>query len=127
MNSKQEWLQARSELDAIEKERDALLEPTNDGYEAAREKLALVEDECGELIGRCEGCESPVFDGDKYFPCVDIVILCEACAPTYDMLLIERDFFVDSDEEPLSPERCREIFDAHIAAGGKPDDSMARV
>lgn len=54
--------------------------------------------------------------------------LCAGCAPSFCELLDPANgSFVDLDsEEPLTMDERRAIYDAHIAAGGKATDSMAR-
>jgi len=76
----------------------------------------------------CLACGKPLDDGAPTYPDVSGT-LGEYCAPTYDMLLEDGEAcaFVDIDsEEPLSVAERRAIYDEHIAAGGKPTDSMAR-
>lgn len=73
----------------------------------------------------CTCCGKPVLKGERYMREVESA-LCYNCAPTFQHLIDEPDGgFVDADENPLSPEQCRAWFDQHIAAGGKPTDSMA--
>jgi len=78
---------------------------------------------------RCLACANPIDDGAPTYPDVHGT-LCVECAPDYSMLLddMEAPSFVDLDSgEPLSAEQRRAIHDAHIAAGGKATDSMARA
>jgi hypothetical protein len=75
----------------------------------------------------CLACASPIDDDAPTYP-DESGTLCATCAPTYD-LLIDEDldcYFVDQDGAPLTSSVRRELYDAHIAAGGKPTDSMAR-
>ncbi|MCV3209627.1 hypothetical protein OHD62_17435 [Mesorhizobium sp. YC-39] len=77
----------------------------------------------------CLACAKSIPEGTPTYPDVSGT-LCAECAPTYAMLLEETEpcgFVNLDDESPLSADRRREIYDAHIAAGGKPSDSMARV
>lgn len=76
----------------------------------------------------CLACAKPIPDGAPTYPDVS-GILCSACAPTFAELLDETNgSFVDLDsEEPLSMAERRDIYDRHIAGGGKATDSMARV
>lgn len=71
---------------------------------------------------RCEACGTDFPETAPYLSGIDA--LCEECAPTYQSLLDEPDSFVDSDEEPLSPEAAREWVDSHLAAGGKITDKI---
>lgn len=73
----------------------------------------------------CEGCDQPLDVSDRYYPGIDCV-LCVDCAPTFMDLLSEPTSFVELDgEEPLSREKRLAMLDAHIIAGGHPDDTMA--
>ncbi|CDX49179.1 conserved hypothetical protein [Mesorhizobium plurifarium] len=77
----------------------------------------------------CLACGKPIAHGAPTYPDVSGT-LGKCCAPTYDMLLAEEEagYFVDMDSgEPLTAEARRAIYDAHIAGGGQPTDSMARV
>lgn len=77
----------------------------------------------------CLACGKPIAHGAPTYPDVSGT-LGECCAPTYDMLIdeAEADYFVDMDDgRPLPQWKRHEIYNAHIAAGGKPTDSMARV
>lgn len=73
----------------------------------------------------CEGCEGYLCAGDFY--CDDANgVLCVECAPTYQALIDDPGGFIKlENEEPRTPEDLRALFDTHIAAGGKPTDSLA--
>lgn len=75
----------------------------------------------------CLACAKPIDDNAPTYPDASGT-LCAACAPTYDLLIDETldCYFVDQDGEPLTASARRVLYDAHIAAGGKPTDSMAR-
>jgi len=93
-------------------------------YRFARQVSDEIEKRRGESIGPCEACGGPIFEDENWYRGPTIV--CEECAPTIGMLLTDNEGFVDLvDEEPLGPIKCRALYDAHIAAGGKPTDSMA--
>ena len=64
--TKEDWKRAKAEVEAIEKEREDLLAPTKERYDAACDKLEIIQDECGDLIGTCVGCTDPIFEGDEY-------------------------------------------------------------
>ncbi|WP_336801448.1 hypothetical protein [Kaistia sp. MMO-174] len=86
-----------------------------------------IVDELSRRAGQpqCLACAKQLHLGDRYFPDVSGV-LCAECAPTYESLIGEPEGHVYmDDEEPRTAEDCRAQFDAHIAAGGKPTDSMA--
>lgn len=40
-------------------------------------RVVAVDDK--ELIAKCEACGKPIFDGDEYVPCEDVVYLCGEC------------------------------------------------
>jgi len=76
-------------------------------------------------VSTCLACEKEIFAGVRYFPDVG-GFLCAECAPTYQSLIDEPESHVHlDDEESRTAEDCRAEFDAHIAAGGKPTDTMA--
>lgn len=75
--------------------------------------------------GSCLACAEPIADGEATYPDMSGT-LCAACSPTYAMLLGDDFAFADlGTGEPLPADERRAIYDAHLAAGGKPDDSMA--
>jgi hypothetical protein len=130
MVTKQDWIEAKAAIEAIEKERADLVAHTNERLSAAEERFDEIEEQLsdsGELIDQCEGCSQPIFEGEKHFRCNDGIYLCEECAPTYENLLNDRDFWVNEEGDQMSLERAQELYNAHIAAGGKPTDSMAEV
>lgn len=77
-------------------------------------------------IATCEACGHAIQEGEAYLPSA-ATPLCAACAPTYQSLIDEPEGFVDDDGDPLTPEAARALYDAHIAAGGQPTDSIAEV
>ena len=72
----------------------------------------------------CTCCGKSIRKGERYMREVESA-LCFNCAPTFQQLIDDPVGFVDGDDDPLTPEQCRAWFDRHIAAGGKPSDSMA--
>lgn len=74
----------------------------------------------------CRGCYRTLDVNDRYYPGIDCV-LCVGCAPTFEDLLNEPTSFVerDDDMEPLCREKRQATLDEHVAAGGRPTDSMA--
>ena len=75
-------------------------------------------------IGWCEGCSKALFDEDRYHNGYE-VLLCEACAPTYEDMLTEPASFRDLDtDEPMTAVKAASLVKAHIAAGGKLTDKM---
>lgn len=101
-----------------------------DHTRATRDVIAEIErlDRAAEdtAIGICEACRHPIQEGEAWLPSA-ATPLCAACAPSYQALIDEPESFVDDDGDPLTPEAARAYYDAHIAAGGQPSDSMARV
>jgi len=77
-------------------------------------------------IATCEACGHYIQDGEAYLPGPE-TSFCAECAPTWQAMIDEPEGFVTLDGEPMTREQCRAEFDEHIAAGGKPTDSMARV
>ena len=77
-------------------------------------------------IATCEACGHAIQEGEAWFPGPE-TSFCAKCAPTWQAMIDEPEGFVTLDGEPMTPEQCRAEFDEHIAAGGKPTDSMARV
>lgn len=123
--TKEDWKPARAAVEAIEKERAALLKPTNGRYMAARDRLDAIEAALPEIIGRCEGCEEPIFDGERYsYDSINAIHLCEECSPSYADMLADPTSFYNNDEEYLTPEQAKDICDAHVAKGGSLDDKM---
>jgi len=73
----------------------------------------------------CLACDGTIHPGDRYFPDASGEVMCAGCSPTYQELIDAPEGFVDGDEEPRTPDECRAEYDAHIAAGGEPSDTMA--
>jgi len=125
MSTREEWKVAKAAVDAIEKEREALLAPTKERYDAALEQLDLIEESLPEHLGRCEGCDEPIWEGDRYaYGNEDCIYLCENCAPSWGDMLVNPDQFVDAEGEYHTPETAKAAVDAHLAAGGSLDDKM---
>jgi hypothetical protein len=86
---------------------------------------------CEECLGTreqeaCLACAEPIAPDAPTYPDVNGGCLCAACAPTYAALLGGDEAFVDMDTlEPMSADQRRAVYDAHIAAGGSAEDSMA--
>lgn len=40
-------------------------------------KLSKIMEDIGEPVGQCESCGECIFEGDKYSPCNDEIMLCE--------------------------------------------------
>lgn len=119
------YVAAKAKLDEIESQRAELLKPTDAAYLAAAEAVELALEACGDLVATCESCSEPIFVGDRMLG--GETPLCDTCAPTYDRLLSEPEYFCDSEGVPLTGDAARALYDAHIAAGGRPEDSMAEV
>lgn len=125
MATKADWKAAKAEVEAIEAERAALLAPTQERYDAACDRLELIEEECPERVGVCEGCSEPIWRGDRYSSDPDSgVCLCEECAPSWGDMIDSPDYFRDDDGEPMTPEKAKALCDAHVAAGGSLTDKM---
>lgn len=117
------WRAANAEVEAIEIERLLLLAPTDERLWKAQNRLAKIEERTGELRCICEACGEPVFEGEPMTG--GDTPLCGACAPTYADMLEAPEYFENANGEPMSAAEARALYEAHIAAGGKPTDSMA--
>lgn len=82
-----------------------------------------MSDELDEPFSHCEGCGRAIRDGDPYHAGSD-VDLCADCAPTFADLLAQPGSFADSEGDPLTFAAASEIYDAHLAAGGSPEDKI---
>jgi len=119
---------AAEALRAIETERAELVAHTDDRHMAALARFEAIEEIAGEPVATCEACGKAVFAGEPVLFGAD-TDLCGDCAPKYADLVDDNEVsgFVDNEGEPLSPVRRREIYDEHLAAGGRPTDSMATI
>lgn len=124
---KKRWAEANERVELLDKQRYQLVEHTQQEWLEAQTAFQAVVDEC--LTGDatlCEACAAPIFPGDLYHAGVDP--LCLECAPTYQSMINEPEMFVELiDESPSDPDELRAAYDAHIAAGGGPDDKMVEV
>jgi len=121
------WAEANERVEQLDKQRYQLVEHTQQEWLEAQTEFQAVVDEClnGDAF-LCEACDAPIFPGDQYH--AGIEPRCFECAPTYQSMIDEPEGFVDLvDESPSTPENLRAAFDAHIAAGGSPDDKMVEV
>lgn len=84
---KREYMEISRALDDLHAERALLLSPTDDEYHSLYEKLDRVQDELevnDYIVGNCEICSKPLFDGDEGYAYLDYdPIVCAAHAPTY--------------------------------------------
>lgn len=125
MATKAEWKAAKAAVEEIEKERDSLLLTTKERYDAALERLEEIQENCGELRGRCEGCAEPIFEGDRHsYDRMSGVILCVDCSPDWHDLLREPENFYDAEDVYYTAETARAAADVHLAAGGSLDDKI---
>lgn len=125
MTTKAEWKAAKAEVEAIEKEREALLAPTKARYDAACDRLEIIEESCPDRIGHCEGCNEPIWEGDRYaYDSENAIYLCEECAPSWGDMLANPDHFYDDEGEYRTAETAKAAVDAHLAAGGSLEDKM---
>lgn len=76
-----------------------------------------------EIISHCESCSKAIHEGDSYHTGAD-VDLCAECGPDFADLLANPESFADSEGEPMTFDAAKEIYEAHIAAGGKPGDKI---
>lgn len=124
---KKRWAEANERVELLDKQRYQLVEHTQQEWLEAQTEFQAVVDECLEEDATlCEACAAPIFPGDEYH--AGVTPLCFECAPTYQSLVDEPEMFVELvDESPSEPEGLRATFEAHIAAGGNPDDKMVEV
>lgn len=121
---KEAWKKAKAELDVIEEERRKLVEPTEVRYRDARAKLDDIEEELGEPVAHCEGCSTPIFEGERYHAGSDVA-LCVECAPSYADLQASPASFLHFDTgEPTTQDEAAAQVNAHLAAGGSLTDKM---
>ncbi|UXS01128.1 hypothetical protein [Agrobacterium tumefaciens] len=121
------WAEANERVELLDKQRYQLLAHTEQEWLEAQTAFQKVVDECvnGDAF-LCTACDTPIFPGDQFH--AGATPLCYECAPTFQSMLNEPELFVDLiNEKPSSPEDLRAAFDAHIAAGGSPDDKMVEV
>lgn len=138
MATKDEWKQTKAALDALKNRREEAVAEirisferecqrrwanTQTRYQNLKMKLDEIEGEIGQPIYWCEGCEEPIWDGDKYHIGADVA-LCENCAPSYGDMLSSPGNFANFDDEPMTAEEAKAIVDAHLAAGGSLTDKM---
>ena len=67
----------QAEMQSIADERKALVAHTDERFKTAKEKLDTCLEVIGEPHGNCETCGVPIFEGDKYGPCDDGIMLCQ--------------------------------------------------
>lgn len=123
---KQKYKALMAECDAAwasaEPQRRAYYEALEPFYQMDAQVDALLADVGGDVHGRCEGCAEPVFDSESYANIRDGGILCLDCAPTHRDLKEHPDYFLNTDDVPMSQAEADAICGAHIAAGGRLDD-----
>lgn len=87
--------------------------------------LAGQKDDDGDKLD-CIACGRVFGFDEPYYPDAN-GWLCGNCAPTYAELLEDPVYFQDEQGKPMTIEARQALFDAHIAGGGSPTDSMASV
>lgn len=122
-----EWKAANALVIEIEAERAKLLAPTKERYDAACLRLEEIEEDLPELIGKCETCMEPIFEGDSYMSESEACIYeCKNCAPTWqDMLDGYENWQNTQTGDPLTKEEAIDWAGRHIEKGGLLTDSMA--
>jgi hypothetical protein len=77
---------------------------------------------------QCESCGKVIAKGDKYTVTLDGCYLCEEDAPSFqDCVDYWRDHPPEDRDEKISAHDCQDALDAHVAAGGSPDDKPLTV
>ena len=97
-------------------------EPQYTAVENAKDTIFDAFCDGDDIAGTCEGCSTVILVGDQGQHCSDGVDLCAECAATWGD--IKADWEAGRIEEGDEGQRARFMaaFEAHIAAGGKPDD-----
>lgn len=122
--NREQWKVAYADLAAIEAEREALLAPTNERFDAAQMRIEEIEHVTGHWRGNCVACAEPIFEGEPYHHGAE-EIQCQECAPTYQEMLASPQHFVSFDtDEHMTAEQAKEVADAHLADGGALTDKM---
>ena len=109
---------------AAEPERQALEAALAEHNRLEEEMEKLLDDNETEVIGTCEGCCNPIFDGDKHTG--GEFDLCEECAPSYRDFLTGPENFHDENDQPITPEQAQQVCAEYVDAGGSLDDKMVR-
>ena len=123
---KAKYLEMRSQSDeaykTAEPERLALQEAERPYHDIEDQIEAFLDEHDRVIIDTCENCSEPIFEGEK---CTGGEFnQCEECAPSWQDLLDSPENFQDPDGNLLTLEKVQPHFDAHISAGGKPEDKM---
>lgn len=107
---------------AAEPQRQALKEAKKP-YDALLDEIEKLLD--GAEVQTCSGCMGPIFDDDPRSRTSDDADLCVQCAPTYEDIRNNPEWFVNADGDPMSGDEANALCDAHIAAGGSLSDTTA--
>lgn len=115
-------LRSNEAYKAAEPQRQALQEAERLHHEIEEQITAFLEEHDAVIIGNCESCCEPIFEGDR---CTGGEFnLCEECAPSWQDLIDSPEGFQDPEGNPLTREAVQPFFDKHIAGGGSPEDKM---
>lgn len=77
-----------------------------------------------DYLSTCEGCSVVLMVGDEGQRCVDGEHLCKECAASWGDIKMQWDDDALDEDEPGDKARFLARYDAHIAAGGSPDDLL---
>ena len=80
--------------------------------------------------GICEGCLKSICAGMKYMHTTDGCDLCEECAPTWSDIKEHWASFdpsTDNEDESEGRSNAAREYDAHLAAGGSPDEKPLSI
>lgn len=125
--------ETRAKYKALYAEAGAALEaakPARVAYDEAMKPYRELTEQMEELalgdVQPCEGCDDFIFEGDKRSSTVE-GSLCAKCSPSYADMLAHPELFMspDDDDELMTAAEAQRICDAHVAAGGSLEDSMA--
>ena len=108
---------------------EALMAPYRAALEAVenlREQLETLMEQEGSMLGKCIGCDAPLFEGDKGFRYTEGELACEDCASTWQEWKEEAeetlaDEFADEEHKASAASLLKRCAD-HAASGGSLSD-----
>jgi len=93
---------------------------------AVESAMESLKDNFSDYVGKCEECDAILLEGDMGHRCVDgEPLFCAEHAYTWSD--VKESYEVEDGVRDDDPDAYRDFvqrFEAHIAAGGKPDDKI---